>query len=162
MTEGTQTSAALIPNADTDAAPENFSSGPAEAIVAAFKTNPSVKIVLNDAQHALINMSDDFTRDVGVRAVEIAGARKASAVDVPDVVAALAEIRPKDPERGPAWAWGVLGIVAGGLLSLLITLVAPNVPNDWKGLVTTGVMVAILICGIWGYKLVFPKRAKKI
>jgi len=124
------------------------------------KADSTVKLVLNAAQVTLAARADKFTQDVGVKAVQIAGARRAIAVDVPDVDQATELLYPEQPRSDNTWAWGILGIIAGALLSFLVTALFPVIPQDWKLASVIFAIVALAGCAVWGIKLSSPKRPK--
>lgn len=160
MADSVLPSMAQIPNTEIDSEPEQFRKGPAAAIGAALDANPTVNLMLNSAQIALAARADKFTQEVGVKAIEVAVNRNASAVDVPDVDEAVKALYPPEPRSGSAWGWAVLGILAGALLSFLVTLLAPSIPEEWKVL-AVGVAVLLLFgCAAWGIKLFLPQKSK--
>jgi hypothetical protein len=149
-----------IPNKETDSAPDDFREGPAAAIRAAIQTAPSVNIVLNGAQIALAARADKFTQEVGVRAVENASLRQASAVDVPDVDKAANDLYPARTVITNPWSWGVLGIVAGAVLSFIITILAPTLHGSSLAIALTIAVVVLVVCVAWGIRLILPKKTK--
>jgi hypothetical protein len=160
VTESLPSSAAQIPNTETDSAPEVFREGPTVAISAAVSASPTVKLVLNGAQIALAARADKFTQEVGVKAVEFAGDRRAIAVDVPDVTKAAETLFPAKRDPGSPWSWGVLGILAGAVVSFLITVLAPGIPAEWMPLAVAGALLLLVGCAIWAIRLIIPSRAK--
>jgi hypothetical protein len=117
-----------------------------------------VKFVLNGAQIALAARADKFTQDVGMKAVEFADNRSASAVDVPDVAKAADLLYPAPPVPSSPWAWAVLGIIAGAVFSFLVTVLTPAVPEEWMPLAVTIAIVVLAACGIWAFRLISPRR----
>lgn len=159
MTDSTLSdSSNKIPSVEADTTPEAFRDGPASAIIAAVNSTPSVQLVLKGAQLALSARADVFTQEVGVRAVEVAGARGASAVDVPDITAAAEELYPARRAVNP-WAWAVLGIVAGAILSFLVSLLVPVIAEEWKAAAAIIALVLLLGCIVWAVLLIRPKKS---
>lgn len=147
-----------IPNTETDTAPEDFREGPTVAISAAVSSSATVKLVLNGAQLALGARADKFTQDVGVKAVEVASERGASAVDVPDVTKAAEALYPAQPIPNASWPWGVLGIAAGALLSFLVTVLAPAIPEEAKAITILVALLGVFGCVVWGVALIRKQR----
>jgi hypothetical protein len=158
VTDQNVSSVPPIPNRESRAAPENFSKGPAVAISLAVEASSSVKLVLNEAQFALVARADKFVQEVGVKAVEFASTRHASAVDVPDIEKAAEDLYPTAPVQSNPWTWGVLGIVAGALLSFLITILAPGIPDEFQPVAAGIAILALVGCVIWALKLVLPGK----
>lgn len=160
MTDQTTASTPRIPHAESDTSPESFRQIPTEAILAAIDANSSVKLVLPGAQTALAARSDEFTQAVGVEAVRIAGERRAVAVDMPDVDNATERLYPTRVRTSKSWAWAVLGIIAGGLISFLISELSPVIPEGWKPIAFTAAVAALIGCTIWGVVLSLPKKQR--
>ncbi|WP_372983923.1 hypothetical protein [Microbacterium sp.] len=160
MSESSVPAVARIPNIETDSAPEDFREGPTAAINAAVKASATVKLVLNGAQIALGARADKFTQDVGVRAVEVASERGAIAVDVPDVAKAAEALFPAQTNPNSPWQWGVLGIVAGAVLSFLVTVLVPAIPSEAKALAVVVALVLAAGCVIWSLVLILPRKPK--
>lgn len=161
MTDQQLSATSQIPNTETDSAPQDFRQVPTAAISAAVKASSTVKLVLNAAQITLAARADKFTQEVGVKAVQIAGERNAIAVDVPDVDKATEALYPEQPRSNNTWAWGILGIVAGALISFLVTALAPVIPEGgWKVFAVIVALVLLAVCVVWGVRLSLPKRSK--
>lgn len=160
MTDQTTASAPRIPHAESDTTPESFRQVPTKAILNAIETTPSVKVVLPGAQTTLAARSDEFTQKVGVEAVRIAGERRAIAVDIPDVDNAVEHLYPSDVRSSATWRWALLGIIAGGLLSFLITGLFPSIPNNLRPVLLIAAVVGLMACAIWGVRLSLPKKQK--
>ncbi|MDK1361567.1 hypothetical protein QNO00_15020 [Arthrobacter sp. zg-Y1219] len=160
MTEDIRTAAAGIPRVQPPKTKTPLREGPVKALESALETETGVDGFLDGASFALVAYSDKVTERIGTEAIRIAGRRRASAVDSPDVAAADAKLYPPSDGRNSPWKWGVLGIVAGAALSLLITILAPKIPDAHQGVVVTLGVVAIVGCCIWAGFLVLPRKQK--
>ncbi|MBO0596607.1 hypothetical protein I2485_06915 [Nesterenkonia sp. E16_7] len=150
MNDSPTPSTTRIPNAETDTGPD-FREGPAELIRAAVKADHTVNLVLNGAQRAIVARTDKFTQDLGVEAVRVAGLRRASAVDVPDVDNAWENLHASQRDSHATWIWAVLGIVAGAAISFLITVFAPTLSGGMRTFAIIVTVAVLLACAGIGY-----------
>ncbi|MEX8058488.1 hypothetical protein [Microbacterium sp. 16-032] len=158
MTDASTPRSPQIANREEISAPDGFSQAPIDAINSAIQADSSVQLFLNAAQFALSARTDTFTQRVGVKAVDIAGKRNARAVDVPDVEKATEALYPETDTHVSPWKWGVLGIVAGAVLSFLIGVITPQIENEWVPLLTVAAIVLLIACAAWAIRLIVPRK----
>jgi hypothetical protein len=87
------------------------------------------------AENTLLAASDDFTGSLGVKAIQIARMRNATAVDRQDVLVADKSLRSNVGAEKRGWLLGLASFAGGAAIAALVAfLLAPRPishPGDW-------------------------------
>jgi hypothetical protein len=113
---------------------------------------------LEPAEKRLIFRSDEFTVRLGIKAIDIAGDRGASAVDFADIESAYRALAGPSPSEKQAWFLGIGTLAGGAALGTAATLSSGSVPGApfwWIGVGVSAVLSVILLYRTW------PRRHQK-
>jgi histone H3/H4 len=113
-----------------------------QLINAELNRNGSPRGFLREAESVLVASIDDFTGELGKRAVKIARDRHATAVDREDVLAAERKLRGNSKTELRAWVLAVAGLAGG-----------------WAAAAATGVLLApspVKHLGYWQLAIALP------
>ncbi|MEA1798688.1 hypothetical protein, partial [Rhodococcus qingshengii] len=122
--------------------------GPSEKIELALAEEPALQGFLPTARARLIAATDKMTADVGIRAVEIARKRHATAVDLQDVNDSHEELLGNKSAQMKSFFMGIAGILLGAAIAtgVAVGLMEPGPAHEnfwWAGVAIVGVAGAI-------------------
>lgn len=148
-----------IPRADS----ENPRLPPGQAvdrIIKALKDEPSLRGFLPAAESTLLATTDEFTAQLGAKAIQIASGRKATAVDREDVKAADRYLRENVKVEKRAWMLGVAGLMGGGAIAISVAILAApetllHVNYWWTTVGVCGAIAFVL------FSLSYPRATKR-
>lgn len=122
--------------------------GPSEKIELALAEEPALQGFLPTARARLIAVTDRMTESVGIRAVEIARKRHATAVDLQDVNDSHEELLGNKAAQMKSFFMGIAGILLGAAIAtgVAVGLMEPGPAHEnfwWAGVAIVGVAGAI-------------------
>lgn len=129
--------------------------GPSENIELALAEEPALQGFLPTARARLIAVTDRMTESVGIRAVEIARKRHATAVDLQDVNDSHDELLGNKAAQMKSFFMGLAGILLGAAIAtgVAVGLMEPGPSHEnfwWAGVVIVG------LAGVFTMYKAFP------
>ncbi|WP_299955346.1 hypothetical protein [uncultured Modestobacter sp.] len=138
-----------LPEADISPAVALTEAAVTDAINKAMAAPPTLSGWVVEARSELIARGDEFTRSLGVTAVQFARDRHATVVDVEDVRTAARSLS-EPPDAWSAWLLAIASLLGGAAIAAFVTILAaaepPPLREIWYGViallsVTTGVLL---------------------